>query len=109
MKFLILCSIFMNMSFAQVVKEGEKFPETFNFKEEKLVLNGLGLRLATWFEVKVYIGALYLTSKSHDANNILNSKSPKVIQLKFLRDVEKEKIIAPCKAPIKNPLFINLL
>lgn len=57
-----------------------------------LVLNGAGIRKATIFGIRVYVGALYLTSKTNDVQTILNSPEPKQIILHFVRSVGKEKL-----------------
>jgi hypothetical protein len=57
-----------------------------------LVLNGVGMREATMFKVDVYRGGLYLKSKSSDAKAILAKDEPWMIEMKFVRDVEKDKL-----------------
>jgi hypothetical protein len=52
-----------------------------------LVLNGLGIRKATFMAVKVYVAALYLPQKSRDAGRILGAKQPWQLILRFVRDV----------------------
>lgn len=57
-----------------------------------LVLNGKGLRTATWFKVKVYEASLFLTKKETNADAILTSAEPKRLELAFLRDVSADDI-----------------
>ncbi len=57
---------------------------------EKLVLNGKGLRTAI-FGIKVYEGALYTKAKSSDVQTVLKS-FPRKVELTFLRDVDKEDV-----------------
>jgi hypothetical protein len=52
-----------------------------------LKLNGLGLRQATMFRVKVYVAALYVAKPSNDANIILSSNTLKELILHLVRDV----------------------
>ena len=58
----------------------------------ELVLNGLGLREATFLKVDVYVAGLYLKEKSSDAGAILAADEPKRIALHFVRKVKKSKI-----------------
>lgn len=60
--------------------------------KKTLVLNGLGLRLATFLKVKVYIGALYLEAKSSDPAKILESSTVKRVELAFVRGVGVNKL-----------------
>ncbi len=58
-----------------------------------LVLNGAGIR--TKFIFDIYVGALYLESKSSDAEKIITSKGEKQIFLHFLyKEVTKKKLTA---------------
>jgi len=54
---------------------------------KSLVLNGVGLRLATMLKVKVYVGGLYVAKASSDPAAILASTEPTEIVLQFVRDV----------------------
>jgi hypothetical protein len=67
-------------------------PATTQLEGKTLVLNGVGIRKATIFRVKVYNGALYLEKKSSDPEAILNSPELKVIDLHFIRDASKSQI-----------------
>jgi len=50
-------------------------------------LNGLGRRKATFFKVKVYVGALYPPQASKDASAILKANAPNQRVLYFVHDV----------------------
>jgi hypothetical protein len=71
---------------------GVRMPERARVGGERLVLNGLGLREATAFNVDVYVAALYLEGKTRDAGAILRSDGPKRLVLKFVRDVDESDI-----------------
>lgn len=59
---------------------------------ETLVLNGIGLREKFW--VDVYVGALYLPSKSADVAEILSRPGPWRVQLDFIyKEVDQQKLI----------------
>ncbi|HEY2036987.1 MAG TPA: chalcone isomerase family protein [Steroidobacteraceae bacterium] len=63
--------------------DGVSFPDHIQAGGQTLTLNGLGLRKATMFGIKVYVGALYLAQPSADAVAILSSKAPAQIELRF--------------------------
>ncbi len=59
---------------------------------DTLVLNGLGLREKFW--VDVYVGSLYLTTKTNEIADILSSQKAFRIQMDFVyKEVDKEKLI----------------
>jgi hypothetical protein len=71
---------------------GVTFPDRTQVGTIALTLNGLGLRQATLLRVNVYVAALYLASKSTDANAILGSTTPKKLVLHFVRDVDAAEL-----------------
>ena len=64
--------------------DGVTFPDRVTVRGQSLSLNGLGIRKATWFRVKVYVGALYLEHPSADASAILSAQQSNEIVLHFL-------------------------
>jgi hypothetical protein len=72
--------------------EGVQMADTLQVNGKQLLLNGMGAREATIFNVKVYIGGLYLEKPSHSPEEILSSKGPKRVVLAFLRDVSAKDI-----------------
>lgn len=71
--------------------KGVSMPDSEEVEGKKLVLNGMGVRLATIFDVKVYVAGLYLEHKSSDADAILKSTEVKKFHMQFVRDVEVAK------------------
>lgn len=67
--------------------KGVDFPEQIQVDSSTLVLNGLGLRLATVFKVSVYVAALYVPKASGDPATILRTDTAKQIVLHFVRNV----------------------
>jgi hypothetical protein len=63
------------------------FPDSVKLGTSDLVLNGLGLRKATIFNVRVYVAGLYLPRKSSDPGQILAGSRPWRLDLRFVRDV----------------------
>jgi len=72
---------------------GVTLPEQTIVEESTLVLNGMGLREATWLNIDVYVAGLYLEAKSSDADTILRSEGPKRIVFVFVRSVGRKKLI----------------
>lgn len=66
---------------------GVTMPDSITAGESELVLNGLGLRLATFVKVKVYVAALYMPEPSDKAEAILQADQPWYLSLSFLRSV----------------------
>jgi hypothetical protein len=69
--------------------EGVSFPDALSVDQKKLLLNGIGVREATVFNVNVYVAALYLETRSKDGAQIAASEQLKRIQLVFVRDVSR--------------------
>ncbi len=68
---------------------------------QTLLLNGLGLREKFW--VDVYVGSLYLTSKSDDVAQILSRPGPWRIQLDFVyKEVSEEKVLTGWREGFEN-------
>ncbi len=67
---------------------GVQFPDAAKAGEADLVLNGLGLRKATFLKVKVYVAGLYVPQKQSDAGQILGVDQAWRLALRFLRDVD---------------------
>jgi len=59
---------------------------------QTLVLNGIGLREKFW--VDVYVGSLYLVTRSDDVAEILSKPGPWRVQLDFIyKEVAREKLL----------------
>ncbi len=94
MKTLIIAlCVWTSVGFAAVI-------EKINFKDEQLigtqkyVLNGTGLRTKKklGMKFKVYVAGLYLPAKSSDAGEIIKSPAPKMLELVFLREIDRETL-----------------
>ncbi|MBB1593683.1 chalcone isomerase family protein [Achromobacter sp. UMC46] len=75
---------------ADIEVAGVRVPEQLSEGGRALVLNGAGVR--TKFVVKVYVAALYTTTKSSDAATLVNSAEPRRIRLQLLRDVDSKSL-----------------
>jgi hypothetical protein len=86
MKYILLLSlIFTLQTFSQKEVYEETPKQTILFNEELLLLNGSGLREK--FFIDLYVGSLYLKTKSSNAHKILNSSDNKVITLDILSNL----------------------
>ena len=87
--------LFMNSEWALALDvAGVTVPDTVvtDTSEHELVLNGAGIRKK--FFIKIYIGALYLPSKSNAVESILNMEGAKRVTMHFLHSkVSVEKIV----------------
>ncbi len=78
------------------------FPDRVRAGETDLVLNGLGLRKATFLNVRVYVAGLYLPQKSSDAGQILGADRRWRLVLRFVRDLDASDIREAFEAGFKN-------
>jgi hypothetical protein len=69
--------------------EGISLPEQLTIDGKKLLLNGMGVREATVFNVNVYVAGLYLENRSKDGEKVAASEELKRMQLVFVRDVSR--------------------
>jgi hypothetical protein len=67
--------------------KGVDFPEHLQVNGTELTLNGLGIRKATFLKVNVYVGALYVTSATHDPRSLIEPTTPAQLILHFVRNV----------------------
>jgi hypothetical protein len=70
---------------------GVALPDTRVVDGVHLRLNGIGLRTYSIFRIQIYVAGLYLEQRSDDAESILRSSGPKVLEIRFLRDVGADK------------------
>lgn len=82
--------------FTQPVKAveiaGVKVPDSIELSGQSLALNGAGLR--TKAIIKLYVGALYLSEPSGDANAIIASEDPMAIWLRIRSGLLSQKKMA---------------
>lgn len=88
----LIFTIALSLNLSAATLDGISFADKATVDGKELVLNGIGIRKATIFKVKVYYGALYLDQKSKDSNAFLASNSPKQIVMHFVHDVDAKKL-----------------
>lgn len=79
---------------------GVNVADSITVNNQKLVLNGAALRKK--FVVKVYVGGLYLPSKSNSAAAILAADAPRRQVMHFLYDVDKGKMAEAWSEGLKD-------
>lgn len=72
----------------------DDFPAAVEVAGRRLVLNGTGSRLYSVLRIEVYRAALYLEDPARSAEAILSSPSPKLIEVRYRRDVPLEGVVA---------------
>jgi len=93
LKALTLLSLFLINSLTFGAKMADvEIPDQMSLEGKELVLNGIGIRRATWLNIKVYVGGLYLLKKTQDSNEVINQSNPKHITMKFVRSVDKSDL-----------------
>lgn len=70
---------FISTATSQTKVGGATLPESETFKEHTLVLNGAGVRQKFW--INLYAAGLYLSERSSDATDILESGQPMALKL----------------------------
>jgi hypothetical protein len=68
------------------------FDDRVTVEGKELGLNGMGLRTATAFKVKIYAIGLYLENKSSDSEAIMSSAENKRITMHFLHKVTADEL-----------------
>ena len=92
--FLTLATIVatINLGWAQTEISGVTLKEQLTVEGKKLTLNGGGLREKLWLDL--YVGALYLNSKSSDAQKIINADEIMVMRLHIVSGlITSEKMV----------------
>jgi hypothetical protein len=69
--------------------EGVIVPRTIEFDGNKLSLNGFGIRSKMWIDV--YVQALYVTTLSEDAKEILESDTEMAVRLQIISSMVTSK------------------
>jgi hypothetical protein len=93
MKFLFLVTmLFTTLTTHALTVDSINFEDKVNVNGKELVINGVGIRKATFLKIKVYYGALYLSQKSTNSGTFLGTTEPKQIIMHFVRDVEMKDL-----------------
>lgn len=92
--------------FARTAVAGERagvtMTDAVTVEGKPLVLNGMGVRKATIFRVKVYVAGLYLERRSRSAGDIIRSEQIKRLDVVLLRDVDRDDAIDAWREGLKK-------
>lgn len=98
--FLVLVATVFSVN-AQVTVSGVKVDGKMSLEGESLVLNGAGIREKMWIDL--YVGSLYVTKKSTNAQDIIDSKDAAAIQLNIVSGmISSEKMITAVNEGFEN-------
>ena len=89
-------------------KAGVTMPDTATVGDKSLVLNGMGLREATWLDIDVYVAGLYVEKPSSDPATLIAADGPKLLVLKFVRHVDRDDIVKAWSEGFKNNATVPL-
>ncbi|MFZ9815128.1 MAG: chalcone isomerase family protein, partial [Candidatus Kapaibacteriota bacterium] len=64
---------------ADITVSGITIPSTKTFSGKSLVLNGAGIREKFWMDM--YVGALFVTKKTQNAQSLINADEPMAMEL----------------------------
>lgn len=68
-------------------------PDRITVAGKPLVLNGMGLREATFLKIDVYVAGLYVEHASSSASALIAADEVKQLVLRFVRDVDRDDIV----------------
>ncbi len=105
---LLLLSLCLASPALAASKGGVSMPDSVDVGGAKLVLNGMGVREATIMSIDVYVAGLYLPAKSRNAGAILAADQPWRLSMKFVRDVDAEKLNGAWKEGLGSKGGANL-
>ncbi len=91
-KLICFLTLAITLNLSAATLDGITFADKANVEGKELVLNGIGIRKATFLKIKVYYGALYLEAKSKDAASFIAASTPKQIVMHFVREVDAKKL-----------------
>ncbi len=72
-------------------REGVSMKDSDKVGKTKVVLNGMGIRQATVFNVNVYVAGLYLEAKTKDPGEVTKDGAKKIL-FHFVRDVDLDDL-----------------
>jgi Chalcone isomerase-like len=99
---LLLAALVVPQPLLAATLAGVTLPDQIEVAHRRLVLNGLGLRKATIFGIKVYLAGLYLESRCSDASQIMRSTQRKRLVLHFLRAASRTQIAAAWRQGLRK-------
>jgi hypothetical protein len=81
---------------------GVRVPDKVEAFASALVLNGVGIRRATFLNVHVYVAGLYLEQRTRNAATALRPSATKLLELQFVRDVSRKEMLDAMHEGLEN-------
>ena len=103
-----LLAAMLTLSVAQAAElHGIAMPDSRVINGVPVYLNGMGLRTFSVLGIRIYVAGLYLERRSNDPTAILHSHEMKLLDIRFLRDVDsaharqawQDSLEQNCEAP----------
>lgn len=91
--FALTLTLFSSSAAWASTKAGVTLPDKANVGGKDLVLNGLGVREATVFNVEVYVAGLYVEEKTGNSDAVLASDKTKKLTMHFVREVDQDDLV----------------
>lgn len=86
---------------------GVRMPDRTSVAGRTLLLNGMGVREATVFNVDVYVAGLYAGSRTRNPNAILAEDQAKHLVLSLVRDVSREEMVDALQSGLRRAAGAN--
>ena len=103
---LVVSILLMSFSLGDKKIGGINMPETLKAGETTLELNGAGVR--SKYFIKLYVGGLYLQTKTKDAKKVLDSDEPMAIRLHIISSmITSEKMEESTREGFENSMDGN--
>jgi len=83
-------------------RAGVTMPEGITVDGKAMVLNGMGIRKATIFNIKVYVAGLYVENRSRSADELIRSEQVKRFDVVLLRDADRDDILDAWRKGLKQ-------
>ena len=90
---MLLVMIALVAPVAARTKSGVTMPDHVRVGDKTLVLNGMGLREATFLKIDVYVAGLYVEHASANPAEIIEAREVKRIVLRFVHDASHDDIV----------------
>ncbi len=79
-----------------------QMPDAITVDDTTMLLNGVGVRRETIFNIDVYVVALYLEHRTNNASIALTSEQKKQLRLHFLRGVSRETVVKAIRQDMEH-------
>jgi hypothetical protein len=81
---------------------GVRLPDKERAFGVDLVLNGMGIRTVSIFNIRAYVAALYLEKRTRYSADALKPEHTKLVVLTFLRDAERAQMIETIRSGLDS-------